>query len=540
MRQLISIVFLLMLCSPAWAATYYIDYGAADDSANGTTTSTPWKRAPGMVGFAGSYSHSAGDVFVFKGGGTWPYTTLPLTIGYSGTEGNIDTYMGGQRCGQSGSAACNGGVAWGIGYPVFDGAMSLGLDGYGIYSYDKSYVLIDGIKVLDVGNSSSTCTAENVPADCCTGFGTGNCTDGKGTAIAFFNGDSIEAKNCWLQPEGLTGFGYANGSGAKSKVYFHDSYVRRAGRCIIYSDPGSTLDDVRIYDIDYQGPGDTYTAAFHLDGFMVGNPDTLQCTSSGTATVTNLLFARIKFYGDWSAGATALIYSNGCTNYTTVYNSQFYIEDNSGGPNISPGFINFHQHDGNISILSSAFSSDAYPGYNLGAKGAIEIDNSPGPIVIKGNIFSGFGIALLWDTSQSPTVTVDYNLYNMSHGGDRVDWGYVDASQIQSWADWQAAGYDTHGVNNPACASMASCTYSGAYVGFIAVPTSTVGSGDLRIGANSPAKDAFPTAQAPTGIFTTDYSGVNRPQGAAWDIGAYEYYEQGSIRGVTSMGVSKK
>lgn len=38
--------------------------------------------------------------------------------------------------------------------------------------------------------------------------------------------------------------------------------------------------------------------------------------------------------------------------------------------------------------------------------------------------------------------------------------------------------------------------------------------------------------------FSDDLDGTAR--GAAWDIGAYEYYEQGSIRGVASMGVSKK
>ena len=39
-------------------------------------------------------------------------------------------------------------------------------------------------------------------------------------------------------------------------------------------------------------------------------------------------------------------------------------------------------------------------------------------------------------------------------------------------------------------------------------------------------------------VFTTDILGTTRS--ASWDIGAYEYYEQGSIHGITSMGVSKK
>jgi hypothetical protein len=75
---------------PAGAATYYIDNNAANDAANGTSTATPWKRCPGMTGFAGSYSHSAGDVFIFKGGVTW--TSLGINITAGGTAGNHDVY----------------------------------------------------------------------------------------------------------------------------------------------------------------------------------------------------------------------------------------------------------------------------------------------------------------------------------------------------------------------------------------------------------------------------------------------------------------
>ncbi len=83
---------LLIAVIPASAATYYIDYASGNDANNGLTTSTPWKNAPGMDGFTASYSHSAGDIFIFKGGVTWNSSALPLTIGYSGTSGNVDTY----------------------------------------------------------------------------------------------------------------------------------------------------------------------------------------------------------------------------------------------------------------------------------------------------------------------------------------------------------------------------------------------------------------------------------------------------------------
>ena len=61
--------------------TFYISYTNGSDSNNGTSTSTPWKRAPGMQGFAGSYTALAGDHFIFEGGDTWPASVFPFDPG---------------------------------------------------------------------------------------------------------------------------------------------------------------------------------------------------------------------------------------------------------------------------------------------------------------------------------------------------------------------------------------------------------------------------------------------------------------------------
>src|SRR5664280_3358934 len=75
-----------------FAATYYIDYSSGSDSNSGTSTNAPWQRAPGMVAFSGSYSHSAGDVFIFKGGVTWPASSLGMVITQGGSATNPDIY----------------------------------------------------------------------------------------------------------------------------------------------------------------------------------------------------------------------------------------------------------------------------------------------------------------------------------------------------------------------------------------------------------------------------------------------------------------
>jgi hypothetical protein len=50
------------------------------------------------------------------------------------------------------------------------------------------------------------------------------------------------------------------------------------------------------------------------------------------------------------------------------------------------------------------------------------------------------------------------------------------------------------------------------------------GGGDYHLTSGSPAVDAGTSVSAPT----TDFDGVPRPQGSAWDIGAYEYVVSGS------------
>ncbi len=94
--KLIRFVFFLFffLVSPSllFAATYYIDWVGGSDANNGTAKTTPWKRHAYMNGFIGSYSHSGGDQFIFKGGVTWPNSCFPISMGAGGSVGNNDYY----------------------------------------------------------------------------------------------------------------------------------------------------------------------------------------------------------------------------------------------------------------------------------------------------------------------------------------------------------------------------------------------------------------------------------------------------------------
>ena len=71
---------------------FYINYSSGNDHNSGTSETSPWKLAPGMVGFAGSYSAQTGDHFIFAGGVTWPNSAFPFAVVAGGTSGNDDYY----------------------------------------------------------------------------------------------------------------------------------------------------------------------------------------------------------------------------------------------------------------------------------------------------------------------------------------------------------------------------------------------------------------------------------------------------------------
>src|SRR5579863_9455210 len=95
-RGIISCILILTLFgaldTSALANTYYIDYSRGLNTNSGLSKSSPWKLSPGMAGFVGSYHHSGGDKFIFRGGVTWPANVLPLDIQMSGAAGYPDVY----------------------------------------------------------------------------------------------------------------------------------------------------------------------------------------------------------------------------------------------------------------------------------------------------------------------------------------------------------------------------------------------------------------------------------------------------------------
>jgi hypothetical protein len=99
----------------------------------------------------------------------------------------------------------------------------------------------------------------------------------------------------------------------------------------------------------------------------------------------------------------------------------------------------------------------------------------------------------------------DNNIWWRVEGGLQFDW---NGTIINTWAGWQAMGFDLHGFN-------ANPQFVGPLGG---------GPAAYQLTANSPAINAGRTVvEALRGMGTRDYFGNAIPQGGAYDIGAIEY-----------------
>jgi len=90
MKQVLLAILLFLGCGVAQGNTYYIAQSGLDSN-NGTSKTTPWLHAPGMTGATGtpaSYSCTAGDTFILKGGDTWAAGNFPWNWTCSGTSGS--------------------------------------------------------------------------------------------------------------------------------------------------------------------------------------------------------------------------------------------------------------------------------------------------------------------------------------------------------------------------------------------------------------------------------------------------------------------
>lgn len=412
-RRIRSLVMALacvtLATSSALGATYYIDYAAGSDASNGLSKNTPWKQAPGMAGFSGVYVHSAGDRFIFKGGVTWPATTLPLTISYSGALGMEDRYVA--------DITWFSGPSWS--QPIFDGG---GTASAAIKCNGRTHITVSDIRIINIGSPK---TLNNKKA------------------IDFQNCEYITFSNMRLAPETWIGC-YIYATSPKIlrsvKIIGNDISNTAMGVVIATAGGGAIYDDVviasnRIHDFSSQIGGGVHGDGIHIWG---------QATDS-TQYLTNLSINDNMFYGSFSrsfgtTGAmTALIYIENATRDAKIFNNMgSYVGD---GTRQFSAMIQLHGNSGRgggHQVYNNTFSGTV-PGMSAAVVlGGVPNKQAPN-CTFRNNSFSGMQYAYYVPDGSNAGLSIDYTIANVTSGQSY----YVDG--FKTFSQWRSLGFDING-----------------------------------------------------------------------------------------------
>jgi hypothetical protein len=437
----------------AFATTFYIDWNTGSDANAGLSASSPWRRHPYMQGFLGSYNHSVGDRFIFKGGVTWPNSCFQMNLTAGGLQSSPD-YYGATNIWYTGASFSR---------PKFDFIETTSTTAR-INLSSLSFVTFDNLE---------------------------------------FSGLIVSDGNAWPPIAYVLVYG---GSNVKiSNCYAHKWRL------------GNTADenDAVFYMLQ------------HADGVIEN------CIIDGSES---LVLGKGSMRGVW--GATTVrsnivkYVSNGVGVRGDAYN-------NNIGPIVQS--INPQMHGNALYVFASGkiYNNVIHDVWGVGGGGYpviyVEVaynNNCNTNYVFNNVVFNTVMpcISLEYEFTSSQLATRTYIYNNTLVGGtenigiyavDRpyrpmyVDfWNNLFIGNTVPMADISRILIPTSGSN--LTLTVAQATAAGYTLENQFRPTS----------GNSPTVDAG--VQIPS-ILATDHLGVGRPQGAAWDIGAYEYRAVGSL-----------
>lgn len=179
-----------------------------------------------------------------------------------------------------------------------------------------------------------------------------------------------------------------------------------------------------------------------------------------------------------------------------IYNNVLYSAGQNGIRVISGAYAPDPKSISGLEI----YNNTIYGNTNHGLRLQVNTGSTLSAVVTNNIMSHNAGYDFYIDTTTGLTLAADYNLYYRASGNS-----WYRAGAITSFANWQALGYDANGINSDPLFTDTSTT-------------------NFTLTASSPARNAGVTI----GAFSVDRIGTTRPQGAAWDIGAFEYAAEGS------------
>lgn len=461
----------------AFASTFYIDFDGGSDSYTSTqaqSKATPWKYCPGMgnaTGNSASYSVQAGDIFIFKGGVQWDITST-WTLS-SGTSGNIITYTV--------DPTWYTGSSWSR--PVIDGNNGFtGSSDYFVQAYSVHHWKLNNLQLSNVGSK----TAYNFSS-----------------VIKMLEAYEVEISYCRIIAYTAHAINFATqGTTARNGFSVHHNEISNYGNGIEFrADNGNGSQDITgltIHDNVFHD-GHCYSTGDHYDTIHLFSVNNYK-------QIKNIEIYNNIWYGSWenatatAAGGTAQIYLEDCVDGGIIYNNVHSFSNHVSNSTLqdftfSPGFCAIYGSN-NVKVYNNTYDSSAATTPRDGASGSVTVNGSTN-IVIKNNIdiktYQG-----IYASTSSNVIAIDGNMRDM---GESTYYGRLGTFSY-SLSDWNSRSQvGTDYENNPELADMT------------AIPP------DYTITNISPAYDKGVTLSE----FSTDIEGTTRPQGSAWDIGAYEY-----------------
>lgn len=539
-----------LLCIPALAETYYIDFVSGDNSTNGLCATSAWKNVPGdptATGVPAAYTPVPGDRFLFKGGVNYDSTWL---VSHSGSPGFPILYHSTNTFG-TGWAIIDRAYKAGNIIQAVGNVSNLVFRGFDIQNVGgpdllqpTNFVWLDNPCIplppnpgeTNIGVRSSTPETpfsnptaiefgDTQPRDIWlgdmnfvqVGFWTNaSCLDGggavQGKGIEFDNAHNITITNVnfadMSTPISFEATG--GGQGMSNAMVLNCTFTGRirwgidiSARNANAKFDGIVVDGCRFYNYPY------YNAAYwpgcnnenkdnpHVDGMF--------WRSNNNASVwTNNIIRNSFFYSDIPSGqgGTAEIYlSLGPS--VDIYNNIFI--SCVSGPiqfNRTPSAVGY----GRIRIWNNTF---VFTGNSVHDAATIANTNYVF-LELKNNAFyqpqNANSASVFFNSSGRWAWTCDYNLY------------YNPGRTSPPWNPWNWAGYHTWTwIQGTALQELNGMQ---ADPKFANLDLGTPGASNMMPAADSPLRGA---GQDLSAHFTTDYYG--RPRGSTWDIGAIQFYE---------------
>lgn len=309
------------------------------------------------------------------------------------------------------------------------------------------------------------------------------------------------------------------------QVKIYDNIFEDCGNGIYYPQTGWTTIDFKGAKQDGTPAGDyeLYNNTFYSGG----RPDIgvvrlgfNSCMPNSVHAYNNIFYAKTNIQVQPGSSNVGTGVINDVKTGVSAQNGNYTVTCNSISPNTTFSVKDPNNNSIGIATLGTPFTSSqisfipiqgawgtgwnsspdwAYSG-NSGTSTPFAVgDTFTINVAVNGTPYFGFGVDTNLYSTMVSLLTFDYNLYygsnvcNTGAMGPHCEYG--GGGTMTSWEGPHSS------ITNPLFTNLSNH--------------------DLTLTSSSPAKDAG--TPAPSSLFDNDYSLVSRPQGSAWDIGAYEY-----------------